>query len=99
MDTAGREQPTGSPLNSVGASNAIGAACEDPAGVPMSEAHEKEALAISEARVKEALAKVDSHGWKVTFRSFARTACRGTSLIRNCHTPGPYTRTMPRDIW
>ena len=46
---------------------------------------------------KETLAKVDSYGWKVTFRSFERTAYRGTSLIRNRHPLGPHTRTMPWD--
>ena len=27
------------------------------------------------------------------------TEYRGTLLIRKRHPPGPYTRTMPRDIW
>ena len=31
--------------------------------------------------------------------SLPRHIYRGASLIRKCHHPGPYTRTMSRDIW
>jgi len=40
-----------------------------------------------------------SRGGPMLFHLVPRRAYRGTSLIRNRHPVGPYSRTMPRLLW